>query len=748
MSEFYKKFLLEDPRRLNPASGRGAFLAAFGKHPGWDDHVEDLGLETESLIFAKTLLYVQGIGGQIDSGAWEKLEPAQQIPAFKHVFVWQRAGQFIIGRMWSSSDGKGRTRYPLVVCAHFAGIPLAWALEQALPRLEKIEEACQLTRSAADVRALLDRYRNELRGAVDRSSPEVAETPLNAAALGQFVARPELGPQHEGWFRILYQLQSQMSAFAPGKFSLKGDLSAIRPQQMRVPPCGDSPAQIFQIWSRFFLAQADPATPLFFTLPLGEAWLDVTMGEPTPHEIYCLRASAKALPLANEVPYNLDAEFRTRAETFLTAFQSGETQLAPLNAGTSVAAEPAGFASTTQRWFKWMVGGGAALLVVLLAIFFLTSGRKEKTAKPPTPESSAKNTAETQSAQPPAGQKAKEETAARDMARLKAEAEARRQAEEKRLAQEKMAAEQKARDETARLNTDAEARRQAGEKRLAEEKLIAGQKAKTDAEVLEKARLASEADASRVAEEKRLAEEKMKAEQRTRNEAVVREVARLKAEAEAREKAQLVAAATPAATPATRDEKKTADPKTRPEASARRLTNSIGMVLVQVPGNYWVGQYEVTQAEYKKVMNANPSRFNANERQPVENVSWTDAVEFCARLTAFEKKAGTLPAGATYTLPTQKQWDEFVADANLDDAVITKTKKLNSTAPVGSTQIANQYGLYDVLGNVWEWCLDEPSPAERVSRGLAWNSLKSYKLKTLDPNAQAESVGFRCVLVP
>ena len=56
MSDFYKKFLLEDVRKLGTSSARQIFLGAFGKHPGWDDHVEDLGLETESLIYAKTLL--------------------------------------------------------------------------------------------------------------------------------------------------------------------------------------------------------------------------------------------------------------------------------------------------------------------------------------------------------------------------------------------------------------------------------------------------------------------------------------------------------------------------------------------------------------------------------------------------------------------------------------------------------------------------------------------------------------------
>jgi len=160
MSEFYRRFLSEDVRKMGAPGGRQIFLAAFGKHPGWDDHVEDLGLESDSLVFAKTLLYVQGIGGQIDSGAWEKLDATQQLPAFKHAFLWQRGSQVIVGRMWSSSDGKGRKRYPMIVCAHCAGIPIEAVLAQVLPRLEQIEQRCLSTNAASDVRATLDRHRS------------------------------------------------------------------------------------------------------------------------------------------------------------------------------------------------------------------------------------------------------------------------------------------------------------------------------------------------------------------------------------------------------------------------------------------------------------------------------------------------------------------------------------------------------------------------------------------------------------
>src|SRR6266849_10975920 len=199
MSDFYKKFLGADLRKTGGSSGRQVFLGAFGKHPGWDDHVEDLGLESESLIIAKTLLYVEGIGSQIDKGDWDKLDAHQQISAFKHIFFWQRSGQFLVGRMWSSSDGKGRTRYPMIACAHCLGVSLSWAITRVPPRLEKIEQDCLLTKSAADVRFHLTSARNELRSALSGLATETIPKPplVTPEALAQFVAHPHLGPQQE-----------------------------------------------------------------------------------------------------------------------------------------------------------------------------------------------------------------------------------------------------------------------------------------------------------------------------------------------------------------------------------------------------------------------------------------------------------------------------------------------------------------------------------------------------------------------
>ncbi len=191
------------------------------------------------------------------------------------------------------------------------------------------------------------------------------------------------------------------------------------------------------------------------------------------------------------------------------------------------------------------------------------------------------------------------------------------------------------------------------------------------------------------------------------------------------------------------------------------FTSSIGMPLVFIEklpagsggkeGGY-VGKYEVTQAEFEKVMGVNPSAFQGDPRQPVENMSWTDASQFCQKLNEQEKNA--LPDGMHYALPTEAQWSYFAADAAKEGAVVGKIKPDDTTAPVGSTQLPNKYGLYDVLGNVWEWC--DGSAGDKPYRGGAYNSAGGM-LNPIGPQMRgtgdgsllkSKDLGFRAVLVP
>ena len=90
MTRFQKVFLRD------PLHGR-VILAGFGKHPAWDDHIDDIGLETESLVIAKRVIYSEGIASQISSGAWNQLENSRCAMDFDHRFVWGRSDQSIVG---------------------------------------------------------------------------------------------------------------------------------------------------------------------------------------------------------------------------------------------------------------------------------------------------------------------------------------------------------------------------------------------------------------------------------------------------------------------------------------------------------------------------------------------------------------------------------------------------------------------------------------------------------------------------
>ena len=180
------------------------------------------------------------------------------------------------------------------------------------------------------------------------------------------------------------------------------------------------------------------------------------------------------------------------------------------------------------------------------------------------------------------------------------------------------------------------------------------------------------------------------------------------------------------------------------------LTSGIGMEMVWLPAGYWAGKYEVTQQEYEKVIGNNPSNYKG-PRKPVEMVSWNDAMEFCQRLTENERAAGKLPKGYAYTLPTEKQWEYFVGDAQLSDAVTSEGGTRTSSANVGSKG-ANQFGLHDVRGNVWEWCADWYSHNERVLRGPSWfydtpDSQAVSSRLGFTPVKRSGDAGFRCVLV-
>jgi hypothetical protein len=293
MSRFLKKFLRESERIFSRKTKPTIYLGAYGKHPGWDDHIDDIGLETESLLLAKQVLYVDGIGGQIDSGEWDKLRENERLAAFKHIIVWKRGDAFLLGRIWSSRDGKNRAKYPMIVCAHCLNVPFYWALKNVLAALEEVERLCKSTDSAEEVRDIIQRTLAELRQSL--GSAPTSQEDVKAMA---FIDRLELADAQEKLFRITYHLSTRLAASLPGA------------TQIRLPAANGLIQETLTFWIQFLESQFGTDVPILLALPLGERWLDATSGEPTTREFYSLRATPEVLTIASEVPYNIDDEFR------------------------------------------------------------------------------------------------------------------------------------------------------------------------------------------------------------------------------------------------------------------------------------------------------------------------------------------------------------------------------------------------------------------------------------------------------
>ena len=181
---------------------------------------------------------------------------------------------------------------------------------------------------------------------------------------------------------------------------------------------------------------------------------------------------------------------------------------------------------------------------------------------------------------------------------------------------------------------------------------------------------------------------------------------------------------------------------------------------------FYIGKYPITQAQWRAVMNTNPSHFRG-DTLPVETVSWEDAVEFCHRLSDFTNK--------TYRLPTEAEWEyaarggkkshayKYAGSNNIDTVAWYEQKGGATTRPVGQKN-ANELGLYDMSGNVWEWCNDwyaadyyKNSPANnpkgphsgsyRVLRGGGWGTYPQYcrvaYRNSNSPTNRDGSFGFR-----
>ena len=184
---------------------------------------------------------------------------------------------------------------------------------------------------------------------------------------------------------------------------------------------------------------------------------------------------------------------------------------------------------------------------------------------------------------------------------------------------------------------------------------------------------------------------------------------------------------------------------------------------------YYIGKCEVTQELWEAVMGSNPSHFKGAQN-PVENVSWNDCQEFVSRLNSL--------TGRTFRLPTEAEWEYAARGGNKSrhykysgsgniGYVAWYYKNSGSTTHAVGTQTANELGIYDMSGNVCEWCSDwyggysagsqtnpqgPSSGSARVLRGGSWSDYARYCRVSYrycgDPYDSYDGGGLRLVLVP
>lgn len=191
---------------------------------------------------------------------------------------------------------------------------------------------------------------------------------------------------------------------------------------------------------------------------------------------------------------------------------------------------------------------------------------------------------------------------------------------------------------------------------------------------------------------------------------------------------------------------------------------------VTITKPFYMGKFTVTQAQYQQVIGSNPSKFKGAEN-PVDSISWEVAQKFCAKASEITKM--------TITLPTEAQWEYACragsktayyngdTEADLEKAGWYSVNAKDTTHPCGKKE-PNAWGLYDMHGNIWQWCMDwhdstyyakspkeDPqgpeSGATRVMRGgtydtTAYGCRSAYRY-SFEPARKFENMGFRVIAV-
>jgi hypothetical protein len=293
MTRFLKVFLCD-------SLDQSTHLAGFGKHPGWDDHIDDLGLTTETLVIVRRILYSEGIASQVSSGAWSRLEENGQALVFDHRFVWSRKTQSVIGGIWASSDGKGRAHFPMIVCLQI-GMNGRHAIRRFLAPLEELGRLCKMAKD-----------QQEFRDAFTKAEHRLASNTW---------------PDSESGFRSFnlteereQEIMNGMIALSQGVGKHRRELRrGVRSVHFRLPAISSRPKESLEFWIGYVETQLDFHLPCLAIASSSPGPIDMIAGEPKDGDFFCLRAAETRLPLTSSGD-GPTADVRLQAKVYLRGY--------------------------------------------------------------------------------------------------------------------------------------------------------------------------------------------------------------------------------------------------------------------------------------------------------------------------------------------------------------------------------------------------------------------------------------------
>lgn len=308
-------------RMMQPKVGAAEYsFHVIGKHPAWDDHMPDIGVDRPEVLDFKQRFYVEALAGNINSGAWKHLPEPELLPAFNHRFVYWHADAVLHGAIWASSDGKGRRLFPLIAMVFARGLDPQATSKASAVILDAFHLAVERTPAADGLKTAVNEANAALAAAASQMPSMEQLIPfLTGIHVADLLRQTQDSHQRA---RLIYALQRSLQYTKANISNRSCDFSEL----VRLPS-GDLSssaeyADTLVAWPGLCLSNIGRSVPLLTVVYHGapeSQFTDLIIGAIKPASIFPLRASREKIPLCTEIPFQLDAAFVRACDAYLAA---------------------------------------------------------------------------------------------------------------------------------------------------------------------------------------------------------------------------------------------------------------------------------------------------------------------------------------------------------------------------------------------------------------------------------------------